>query len=167
MPRFANIADVLKRYQSRYRYLEAFVDDVDEFRSQSWGETTLVGEGPGSALQIRLPDETNLRAEISGDRGVARFSLDDAGGQLNQIEAAAIGGLIGAALGAASAAKEGLLGGLALGILVGGLLGKAASPPRGPERVLALQFVPDAGEWKLYDGSLLRWATSHISPSAA
>jgi hypothetical protein len=72
--------------------------------------------------------------------------------------------VVESAVSAAAKVKEGLLGGLVVGMLVGDATGAEAQPI---ERVLALEFDPEVGDWQVYDGPLLRWAKRTLQPAAA
>jgi hypothetical protein len=169
MPRLADISGVLTQYRTRYKYLDAFVDDVDEFSlSLPVPGLEVVRQVP--RLVVVMPAGAQLVAmELYKKQGIARFWLATATGQGSVAPAAgggaALGALLGAAIGSASSKKEGLLGGLILGMLAGGLVG-AAVAPSAPERVLAMRFEPSTQEWVLYDGPLLRWAKKAIAPAS-
>jgi hypothetical protein len=159
MPRLNDVVQVLETYRGRYRYLDAFVDDIDEFAQPQLGVVALpLGPGPKAEVWV---DGRRVGIELFSDRGVARFWLVEGASEPQPLEmvglTAALGGTLGAALGAASETKEGLLGGLVLGMLVGGLIGAAAAPTP-VDRALALTFDTDSSRWMLYDGPLLNWA---------
>ena len=165
MPSFAEVARVLRMYRGRYESLDAFVDDIDELRTQIlWPELRVVQSSPRPLLETWVEGD-RLTIEVFSDQGIARFRLVGPGSAPNSGETigagAALGGALGAALGAASEKKEGLLGGMVLGILVGGLIGAAAAP----DRALALQFDPALASWRVYDGPLLTWAKRALIPT--
>jgi hypothetical protein len=167
MPKLVDIANTLQANRSRFEYLDAFVDDVDEIRGRALtGIATVVQSSPRLVVAVPLR-EGALVATLFPEQGIARFQLAGPApaSPVNERVAAAatLRGLLGSALGAASKSKEGLLGGLILGMLVGGVAGAAAGAP---ERVLAMQFEPASGQWRLYDGPLLGWAKRTLHPAA-
>ena len=164
MPSLANVADVLRRYGGRYKFLDAFADDVDELRNGAWNPVGAAQAGPaGVAIET---GSGRVLMQLFPEQGIARFRLaeeDAARGADEHIAMGAIiGGLVGTAVSSASKAKEGLVGGLIVGMLVGGFMGAAAQPV---ERVLALKFEPGSGDWQVYDGPLLRWAKRALQPA--
>lgn len=165
MPSLNHVADVLHRYAGRYDFLDSFADDVDELRNGDLARAHGMPVGPG---EVTIDTTSGrLGMQLFADQGIARFRLvNDAAVRGNGDQAfvgALLGGLVGTALSSASKAKEGLLGGLIVGMLVGGFVGAAAQPV---ERVLALKFEPNAGDWQVYDGPLLRWAKRTLHPLA-
>lgn len=172
MPRLIDIAKTLREHAGRFDALDAFVDDIDELRSNELPPGTLLAQdSPVPIFVVDFGDVGHMKIELYSAQGIVRFSLLGAptAGQGDSVAAGAVlGGLLGGAIGAASKKKEGLLGGLVLGMLVGAALGTAA-PPANPsvERVRALQFDPTTSQWHLYDGPLLRWAKKVLQPNAA
>ncbi len=166
MPRLQDIASALQLYRSRYEFLDAFVDDIDEIRTRTLGDVAaLVQRGPHPQLAVQFAGEP-LFVQLFPEQGIARFWLGQVGqqGTGERIATdAALGTILGTAMTAASRTKEGLLGGLILGMLVGG---PASVVPQPVERVLALQFDPATAGWRLYDGPLLRWAKRTLQPAA-
>lgn len=165
MPRLQDIAKALQLYRGRYEFLDAFVDDIEEFRNATLSDVgALVQPGAHPRLIVSFETDT-LVVELFPEQGIVRCQLGSGGEQRTGAiaSAVAIGGVVGTALAAAAKAKEGLLGGLVLGMLVGGLIGASAQPV---ERVLALQFDPSTADWRLYDGPLLRWAKRTLQPAA-
>lgn len=164
MPNLANVADVLRRYGGRYKFLDAFADDVDELRPGVWDPRQAAQAGPAEvAIET---GSGRVLMQLFPEQGIARFRLVDEGTARGIDEhmavGAVIGGLVGTAVSSASKAKEGLLGGLIVGMLVGGFVGATAQPV---ERVLALKFEPGSGDWQVYDGPLLRWAKRALHPA--
>ena len=164
MPRLQDIARALEVYRGRYEFLDAFVDDIEEFRNATLSDVGAVVQ-PGTHPRLIVTfDADTLVVDLFPEQGIVRCRLGSGEQRTGAIASAvAIGGAVGAALAAAAKAKEGLLGGLVLGMLVGGLVGAAAQPV---ERVLALQFDPSTADWRLYDGPLLRWAKRTLQPAA-
>src|SRR5260221_1635981 len=154
MPRLSDVVHVLRATRGRYRYLDAFVDDMEELRSSSEVAVRRIPGYTWPAVETWVDDQP-LRIEIFAEEGVARFQLLDAPSPSGDTVGlgAALGGVLGAAAGVATEKKEGLLGGLVFGFLVGGLLGAAASQPA-VERALALRFDPRSGTLKVYDQAL-------------
>jgi hypothetical protein len=166
MPGLQQIASYLKTQEGRFDYLDAFVDDVDEMRTGAFADIAqLVEPGTDPVFAMRV-GVAQLRAQLFPAQGIVRFCLASQAAKATDRLAggAAIGGLIGSALTAASKAKENLLGGLILGMLVGGVVGAATEPL---ERVVAMQFERTTGQWRLYDGPLLRWAKRTLQPGHA
>lgn len=166
MPRLADVVQVLQLYRSRYEFLDAFADDIEELAAQGLAiKGWKVTSDPRPVVETWVAGEW-LSIEIFDDRGVARFRLLGATAVPPAGESvalgAALGGALGVALAAASDQKEGLLGGLVLGMLVGGLIGAAAPIMR---RSIALRFDPQSSNWRLYDGPLLTWAKRTLIPA--
>jgi len=149
-----SIAELLARYEDRYRWVDLFVRDIDF---------------AASSQALYKLDDTHYRARLGGkrlditvypDRGVARFGLSErrddqatplAGG-------AALGALSGAAV-AAIAARKPDTSGVVLGLLVGGLIGAALGAAQlDHSRVMTLQYEPGTDRWRVYHGPLLTWA---------
>lgn len=164
MLQLQDIANVLRAYGDRYRYLDVFADDIRDLPQAMEGtRATVVQREPHLVLAVPMNGDS-LLIELYPPQGIARCRLGAIQEQGVEARAAMIlGGTMGALLGAASATKEGLLGGLVLGMLVGGLVGGMQPPV---DRVLAMQFDPANESWRLYDGPLLRWAKRTMQPTA-
>ena len=149
--RIADIPDALNLY-GRYRYLDAFADDIQEFEGDTVaGSYFVVEETPRLKLAFDV-DGQWLIAEVFKDTGVVRFSLSD--DEPSGVRTLLATGALGAAIGKAADKKEGLLGGLLLGLLVGAVINEKTHP----HRVLTLRLDPESGQWDVYDGPLIRWA---------
>lgn len=165
MPTLHDIANVLRQHQGRYEHLDAFADDIDEVCDGTIRSIATILPNQPDTFLIDDPDGP-FHLRFFADRGIVRASLGPAAqnaGRDRVAAGAALGGLLGTAIGSASRSKEGLLGNLILGILVGAVIGAAAGPL---ERVVAMQFDPASGNWRLYDGPLRRWAKRTLRPAA-
>lgn len=164
MLQLRDIANVLRGYRKRYRYLDVFADDVEELRQKTLADcATVLQREPQPMVSVPVDDDL-LVIELYPSQGIARCRLDDSyAAPTHAVDGAILGSILGSLLGAATSIKEGLLGGLVLGMLVGGVIG-ATQPV---ERVLAMQFEPEKKSWRLYDGPLLRWAKRTMEPAPA
>lgn len=166
MPQFEHIITALHRYD-RYLALDAFVDDVDEFRTRAIATDQTLGAQPlrllpQPAWQI-ASGESFLGATLLARKGIARFHLSKKAATviaLSPDQSVELDAVLVAAIEAAGREKQGLLGDLVLGMLVGGHIGSAAGPVG--QRVLAVRFNPANGEWRAYDGPHLAWARQHL-----
>lgn len=166
----SRIAAVLRLYASRFKYLDVFADDIQEVRTGVFqNSAVLVSEGPPTRVVLSV-DGRQLAARIYEDQGIIRFSRPTTAPTTRSGDQAAAGALIGGALGTAighaSEAKEGALGGLLLGVLAGALIGGAGQrpPARRAEKVLALRYDEQVGDWVVYSGPLLPWAKQALEP---
>ena len=171
IPRFEDIVRVLDQYRGRYRFFDAFVDDIIEFRDGSWERvSTSLTTDPHRIVYVTAGDR-GIRSEMR-PRGVVRFSLESpAPGAV--AAGAGVGAvtreLVSTAMGEARDAKEGPLGGLVLGLLIGALhvaaVGSAVEVDM--QRVMTLQFDRATSRWQIYDGALLRWAKEQLASATA
>lgn len=154
----SNLVAALDRFPA-YHAIDVFADDLAELRQQSSSLLPLDKQGGGFLVTHQ---DRNFKLDIFPERGVARLSRYD---PTPSVTGAAAGAFAGSLLGAAIAAAErqkgaGLLGGALLGLLVGSTLGGAAGDAR---RVFALMYDPTVGQWRAYDGGLLRWMKDQLA----
>lgn len=155
----SNLVAALDQFP-RYHAIDVFADDLSELLQPPPG---LFRQVDAQGLSFLVTHEgREFKLEIFPDQGVARLSRNDiAPGVTAAVGGAVAGGLVGAAIDAAGKQKgTGLLGGLLLGLLVGGTLGGAAGTAR---RVFALTYDHAAGQWRAYDGGLLRWMKDQLA----
>lgn len=154
----SNLVAALDQFP-RYHAIDVFADDLGELQQQPAGLFRPVDAQGRSFLVAHQGREFQL--EIFPEQGVARLSRNEvASGVPAAVGGAVIGGLVGAAIDAAGKQKgTGLLGGLLLGLLVGGALGAAGEA----RRVFALAYDHAAGQWRAYDGGLLRWMKDQLA----
>lgn len=147
-----NLVDGLKTFADRYHALDVFIDDLAELRRPA---PAIAADGT-----FQIAGE-KYRLQLFPDQGVARITRHV--GTTSAAPAAA-GAAIGALMGSAvSPKREGAAVGLLLGLLVGAALGASATEPKGPRRVFALCFDPESGQWRAYDGGLVRWMKSSLA----
>jgi len=147
-----------------YHAIDVFADDLAELR-QPMSSSMRPLDAQGRGFLVTHQDR-NFRLDIFPERGVARLSkYGHAAAATGAVTGALAGGLVGAAVDAAKRQKgAGLLGGALLGLLVGATLGGAAGEAR---RVFALTYDPAAGQWRAYDGGLLRWMKDQLAVHAS
>lgn len=146
-----------------YFAIDVFADDLAEL-GQPMSSSVRALDAQGRGFLVTHQDR-NFKLDIFPDRGVARLSkYGPAPTATGAVTGALAGGLVGAAIDTAKKQKgAGLLGGALLGLLVGATLGGAAGDAR---RVFALMYDPAAGEWRAYDGGLLRWMKDQLAVNA-
>lgn len=168
-----DLAHGLETFSDRYQALDVFFDDIDvsELQRLAMGEQV-----PGLypiAQDAFLFDRGGhrYRFQIFADEGVARVTrhtgeapspATNAG--TGALAGAAVGALLGAGVSSKRAASEGTATGLVLGLLVGAALGAASTSAEPPRRVFALCFDANEGQWRAYDGGLVRWMKSTLAP---
>jgi hypothetical protein len=158
MVSLSHIADVLTKYQLRYRWLNVLVSDVAELVSPSAQlfqhvaddcYRTAVG---ARTLEIRLYRHVN----------VARFSLAR---EPLVLEGALAGGLLVGAV--AASMRRNVPADIILGLLVGRLTGTAAAVGNerpDESRIMALAFDAETIDWRVYHGPYLDWARIALLP---
>ena len=141
-----------------------FADDLAEL--QQWPLPTNLQQLDAQGRSFLVTHQgTKLRLEIYPDRGVVRLSRNGASPAVSgEVSGAVAGGTVGTAIAEARRQKgDGLLGGVLLGLLIGALLGGAAGEAR---RVFALMYDHASGQWRAYDGGLLRWMKAQLAVHA-
>jgi hypothetical protein len=153
----SNLVAALDQFPA-YHAIDVFADDLAELRQPT---QALDAQGRGYVVTHQ---GRSFKLDIFPERGVARLSRH--GPALTATSAgtgALAGSLVGAAIAAADKKGAGLLGGALLGLLVGAALGGTAGEAR---RVFALMFDAAAGQWRAYDGGLLRWMKDQLAVNA-
>jgi hypothetical protein len=159
----SNLVAALDRFPA-YHAIDVFADDLAELR-QPIPPSMHPLDAQGRGFLVTHQDR-NFKLDLFPERGVARLSKH---GTAPTATGAGIGGaltgsLVAAAIDTASKQKGvGLLGGALLGLLVGAALGGAAGDAR---RVFSLMFEPAVGQWRAYDGGLLRWMKDQLAVNA-
>ena len=146
-----------------YHAIDVFADDLAELR-QPIPPSMHPLDAQGRGFLVTHQDRS-FKLDIFPERGVARLSKH---GPAPTATGAGIGALTGSLVAAAidTASKQkgaGLLGGALLGLLVGAALGGVAGDAR---RVFALMYEPAVGQWRAYDGGLLRWMKDQLAVNA-
>ena len=155
----SNLVAALDQFPA-YNAIDVFADDLVELRQplhplDAQGRSFLVTH------QAR-----SFKLDVFPERGVARLSMTGVSPTTTGADTGALAGsLVAAAIDAAIKLKgAGLLGGALLGLLVGAPLGGAVGDAR---RVFALAYEPIAGEWRAYEGGLLRWMKAQLAVPAS
>lgn len=158
----SNLVAALDRFPA-YHAIDVFADDLAELR-QPTSSSMRPLDAQGRSFLVR-DQGRDFKLEIFPERGVARLSKNgSAPTATGAVTGTSAGSLFGAAINAANKQKgAGLLGGALLGLLVGAALGGAAGDAR---RVFALIYDPPAGQWRAYDGGLLRWMKDQLAVNA-
>jgi len=157
----SNLVAALDRFPA-YHAIDVFADDLAELR-QPIPPSMHPLDAQGRGFLVTHQDR-NFKLDIFPERGVARLSKHGpataAGAGIGELT----GSLVAAAIDTASKQKgAGLLGGALLGLLVGAALGGVAGDAR---RVFALMYEPAVGQWRAYDGGLLRWMKDQLAVNA-
>jgi hypothetical protein len=153
----SNLVAALDQFP-RYHAIDVFADDLGELRQLPPSFRPVDAQG----RSFLVPHEgREFRLEIFPAQGVARLSKNGTPPVVDATGGAIVSGLVGTAIDAAGKQKgTGLLGGLLLGLLIGESLGGAAGDAR---RVFALTYDHAAGQWRAYDGGLLRWMKGQLA----
>lgn len=144
----------------RYHAIDVFADDLDELRQRPLPASFQPLDVQGRSFLV-FHQGRGFQLDLFPEQGVARLSNGVVPPEVaGAVGGAVAGGLVGAAIDAAGKLKGvGLLGGLVLGLLIGASLGGAADA----RRVFALAYDRAAGQWKAYDGGLLRWMKDQLA----
>lgn len=170
--KLTDLAQGLETFSDRYQALDVFIDDMDtsELRRVVKGEQV-----PGLLViaQDAFAFERGgrwYRLQVYAEERVARverYRGEPPPPAANLGAGAFVGGALGAAFGATVSPKrtstEGAAAGLVLGLLVGAALGAASTNHERPRRVFALCFDASQGQWRAYDGGLVRWMKSTLA----
>jgi hypothetical protein len=161
--RLSNLVAALTQFPA-YHAMDVFADDLAELHQRPLPTNLQPLDAQGRSFLV-IHQGTNFRLEIYPEQGVARLSRDGVPSTATgAVSGAIVGGLVGAAIDAAGKQKGGgLLGGVLLGLLVGASLGNAAGDAR---RVFALTYDHASGQWRAYDGGLLRWMKAQLAVNA-
>lgn len=164
----ADLVAGLDQFGMRYNALDVFADDVADLGAARAGR---VPRGwrrldDPALFEVRV-GSTPYYVRLFENAGVVRLLREpDVAAGSNAAGGALIGALAGAAIGVAASKKgEGLVGGLLLGLLVGAMIGNAQEPS--PHHVFTMRFDPATRSWRTYNGALVRWMKSELSPVAA
>lgn len=149
----------------RYHAIDVFADDLGELRQRPLPASLRPLDVQGRSFLVSHQGRL-FRLDLFPEQGVARLSNSAVPSEVaGAVGGAVAGGLVGTAIDAAGKLKGvGLLGGLVLGLLIGASLGGAAEDAR---RVFALAYDHAAGQWKAYDGGLLRWMKDQLAVNTA
>lgn len=165
-----NLVAGLETFSDRYQALDVFIADVAEIRSLADG-APVPGLRPEPETESSFEFEhetTRYHLQLFVEDGVARLTRAVAVPQRSATTGAGVGAAVGPALGAAVASKrqplEGAAAGLLLGLLVGAALGAAGAEAPPARKVFTLCFDPALGQWRAYDGGLVRWMKSRLAP---
>jgi hypothetical protein len=147
-----------------YHAIDVFADDLDELRQWPLPASFRAVDVQGRSFRVSHQGRM-FQLDLFPEQGVARLSKNEVAPEVaGAVGGAVAGSLVGAAIDAAGRQKGvGLLGGLALGLLIGASLGGAAG---GARRVFALAYDQTLGQWKAYDGGLLRWMKDQLAVNA-
>lgn len=159
----SNLVAALDQFPA-YHEIDVFADDLAELHQPMLPAMRPL-DPQGRSFVVPYQGR-NFRLDIFPERGVARFSRSDPApvAEAGAVAGTLAGGPVGAAIAAASEQKgAGLLGGTLLGLLVGATLGGVAGAAR---RVFALAYDSSAGQWRAYDGGLLRWMKDQLAVRA-
>lgn len=155
-----DIANVLRQYNKRYRWLDVFTHQVLEFRSPSYLKFIQID---GSHFSVEVGAE-RLEFRTYPEKGIVRFSLagrhEVVPGAV--ITGAAIGALIGAGIDSAKG-PEGVILGLLLGGLIGAAVGNTAQDVN-ENRIMTLRYEPVTAKWQVYHGPYVQWAKEALRP---
>lgn len=161
----SNLVAALDQFPAYYA-IDVFADDLSELRQRTAALPPMRQLDAQGRSYVVTHQDRNFKLDLFPQQGVARLSRD--GAALTATGAATgtlAGTLIGTAIEAASKQKgAGLLGGALLGLLVGASLGSSAGDGR---RVFALTYDPTSGQWRAYDGGLLRWMKDQLAVGAS
>jgi hypothetical protein len=158
-----DVANVLRQYRNRYRWLDVFTHQVREFRSPSQTQFLRIDN---NHYYVDVGAEL-LELRIYPEKGVVRFSL---AGRHEAIAGATItGAALGAIVGAgvpASKGPEGVILGLLLGGLLGAAVGNAATAANeaNENRIMTLRYEPRTEKWQVYHGPYVQWAKEALRP---
>jgi hypothetical protein len=158
-----NLIAALNQF-SAYHAIDVFADDLAELHERPFPPSLQQLDAQGRSFLV-THQGTNFKLEIFPAQGVVRLSRNGLPpAATGAVGGAIAGGLVGAAIDAAGRQKgEGLLGGALLGLLIGASLGHAAGDAR---RVFALTYDHASGQWRAYDGGLLRWMKAQLAVNA-
>jgi hypothetical protein len=159
----------VERFGEHYEAIGVFADDLLEMRSAA----------PVSRLQPLDPEGRRFRytteagkayvVEVFPDAGIVRLSrsTESAPSQESAPEASLAGPLAETAV-AVALSKKGESASVApvLGLLAGATL-RGMSQPNAPRHIFTLRFDPSIGEWRAYDGGLVRWMKQELLPNVA
>jgi hypothetical protein len=153
----SNLVSALNQF-SRYHAIDVFADDLAELREPApAGLRPLDLEGRRFHVTHRGAD---FILEVFAKEGVARLSKPTGPSAVagNNLE---LYGIANEAIEAAGQRKgDAWLDGLLLALLIGESLGG------GVRRVFALAYDRGAGQWRPYDGGLLRWMKGQLAVQA-
>jgi hypothetical protein len=159
----SNLVAALNQFPA-YHAIDVFADDLAELQQWPVSPNLQQLDAQGRSFLVTYQG-TSFRLEIFPARGVVRLSKDGVPPATTRaVWDGLAGGLVQEAIAAARKQKgDGLLGGVLLGLLVGALLGGAAGDAR---RVFALTYDRASGQWRAYDGGLLRWMKAQLAVNA-
>ncbi|HSO00023.1 MAG TPA: hypothetical protein VLS89_17135 [Candidatus Nanopelagicales bacterium] len=153
----------LERFGDRYQAFGVFADDL-----ASLGEAEpirgLQAIDTDGRKYLWTFDEKSYELRLSPEQGVVHLlrsnspaaSAEDA--RFNKE----------AARKAIQMAKDKKGAGAGRGPLLGLLIGKMPEGAAGlPDRIFTMEFDPQAGEWRAYDGGLMRWMKQELIPRPA
>ncbi len=149
-----DIASVLIRWESRYRWVDLFASDVVE----------LVENAPvflkvdENRYQVQV-GESLLELIVYPSENIARFEI------ARPRVGAATGALVGAVIASSNASRPRELQDTVLGLLIGGLIGAAVDRAADETRIMPLAFDPATHDWRVYHGPYLNWAKSALRPA--
>jgi hypothetical protein len=158
-----DVANVLRQYSNRYRWLDVFTHQVRELRSPSQTQFWRIDN---NHYYVDVGTE-RLELRIYPEKGVVRFSL--AGRPEAIVGAAITGAALGALVGAgvrSSTGPEGVILGLLLGGLIGAAVGNAAieAAKANENRIMTLRYEPRTEKWQVYHGPYVQWAKEALRP---
>jgi hypothetical protein len=166
----------LERFGDRYEAIDVFADDVLE----AWTGQPVPGlqllDAEGRRYRYTPSTGGSYDVEVFPAHGILRLSRPTA---VADLPGAVAGALVGAAAGAITGVLayeavrsaqtkkgEAAAAGLVLGLLAGAALAGGVQP-NAPRRVFTLRFDPVTGQWRAYDGGLVRWMKEHLLPQSA
>ena len=151
-----DIRDILLKYQDRYRWLDVFAGDVEEFSDSSYHQQFKTVDD--KRFRVMVEDQV-LEVWLSPEAKVARFELVNV-----PIKGALAGASVGAALGSLVDESNSPAGAV-FGLLVGGIAGVWAESAARPQKVLTLKYDSAQGRWRVYNGPYVSWAKEALQAS--
>lgn len=153
----ADIAQVLRDYRARYRWLDVFPAEVKEIVENAQIFHAL----PQNTYRVNV-GEDQLEMRHYPDSGIVRFCLVEN-------SAVPLAALAGAAIGASSSNRKPKdVENVILGLLIGGLMGAAidkVNKTPDENRIMTLAFDHQTGNWRAYEGPYAAWARAALKPA--
>lgn len=153
----------LERFRDRYQAFGVFADDLAQL-DEAAPIQGLKAIDPAGRKYRWTTEAGSYELRLSPEEGVVH--LHRATAREVQAEAAAFDAAVARAAIKAATDKKG--GGAGRGPLLGLLIGKMPEGTAGlPDRIFTMEFDPQAGEWRAYDGGLVRWMKQELIPRTA